>query len=123
MNIKQLEQRNLEVLAEELHKFYRAAFKALHSASCFIKCSGAHDHGWSHCNKKKYFLNRARILQKNLMPPMWKMTGEKIEEISKELRDRTFKTALVPFDEPGQRVQIHGAGCDDVYETHEEPKP
>ena len=68
-----------EKLAEELHKLYRAAFKALHSGKGSFMgvgkvqskagsgCHNGHDHGWSHCNKKKYFLNRARILQEAIV--------------------------------------------------------
>lgn len=60
----------IEQLAEELHKFYRAAFKALHGTTRPIgqfQCDApGHDHGWSHCNKKKYFLRRAEILLRDL---------------------------------------------------------
>lgn len=58
----------LEVLAEALHGLYRAAFKALHKTNRMIgqfQCDApSHDHVWSHCNKKKYFRNRAQILQR-----------------------------------------------------------
>lgn len=54
---------NIEQLAEELHKFYRAAFKALHHGASDMPCSGSgHDHGWDHCNKKAYFRRRAENL-------------------------------------------------------------
>lgn len=60
---------NVEQLAEELHRFYRAAFKALHKktnvwgeeVNHFNNCPG-HDHGWSHCNKKEYFRKRAQMI-------------------------------------------------------------
>lgn len=60
----------IEVIAMELHALYRAAFKALHSTTRQIgqfQCDApGHDHGWSHCNKKEYFRNRAKILYRNL---------------------------------------------------------
>lgn len=60
-----------EALAEQLHKEYRAAFKALHSGrgsfmgvgrvvSKGTGCHSQHDHGWEHCHRKDYFLRRAR---------------------------------------------------------------
>lgn len=58
---------NTEQLAEELHKFYRAAFKALHGTTRPIgqfQCDApGHDHGWDHCNKKQYFRRRAEMLR------------------------------------------------------------
>jgi hypothetical protein len=66
-----------EYLAEQLHREYRAAFKALHSGrGSFMGvgrvvskqgtgCRSQHDHGWEHCHRKDYFLRRAkRILTK-----------------------------------------------------------
>lgn len=59
---------NALTLAKELHKFYRAAFKALPSYPGFfaagcnvcIQPRGVnHDHGWSNCHKQKYFIKRA----------------------------------------------------------------
>jgi hypothetical protein len=50
--------------AIELHKFYRAAIKALHRPAdeqCHFAC-GLHDHGFAHCSKKAYFLKRAAML-------------------------------------------------------------
>jgi hypothetical protein len=49
----------IEQLAEELHKFYRDAFKVF----AVFHLKGGHDHGWSHCNKKAYFRRRAEIMQ------------------------------------------------------------
>ena len=61
---------NTEQLAEELHKFYRAAFKAMTKMGLASRTSLAqpmsHDHGWSHCNKKKYFLRRAISMAREL---------------------------------------------------------
>lgn len=39
------------VLAQDLHRHYRAMSKALDIPR--------HDHGWSACSKQKYFLRRA----------------------------------------------------------------
>lgn len=41
----------VECIAEALHKEFRAAAKAL-GRPC-------HDHGWSNCNRKSYFVRRA----------------------------------------------------------------
>jgi hypothetical protein len=61
----------VEALAEQLHKEYRAAFKALHSGrGSFMgvgrvvskdatDCRSQHDHGWAHCHRQKYFRRRA----------------------------------------------------------------
>lgn len=74
----------VEALAEELHKTYRAAFKAFHNETVqdHMKsidhltgalyggshaCTKDHDHGWSHCNKKKYFRSRAQKLLQSLL--------------------------------------------------------
>lgn len=69
----------IEQLAEELHKFYRAAFKALSVHGEYPdmteSCKG-HDHGWSHCNKQKYFQNRARILMEALKKGLYCVTIE-----------------------------------------------
>lgn len=45
---------SVEYLAEQLHREYRAAFKALHKGE-----RSRHDHGWEHCHRKNYFLRRA----------------------------------------------------------------
>lgn len=56
-----------EQLAEELHKFYRAAFKKLHiSATSFGNCEGRHDHGWKGCHAKAYFIKRAQRIEDSL---------------------------------------------------------
>jgi hypothetical protein len=51
------------VCAKEIHGHYRAAFKALHQGGTqFVDgtgCKNEHDHGWSHCRDKAYFLRRA----------------------------------------------------------------
>lgn len=47
---------NVEYLAEELHKTYRAACKANHAHS------GKHDHGWQNCQSKDYFRRRAEAI-------------------------------------------------------------
>lgn len=47
----------VETLASELHKFYRAANKALYPGG--YTEGGAHDHGWQNCHRKKYFQRRA----------------------------------------------------------------
>lgn len=58
-------------LAKEIHGHYRAAFKAIEHASLkqikqankrgrfIIQGKCRHDHGWSKCHKKAYFLRRA----------------------------------------------------------------
>lgn len=43
------------ILAEELHRQYRAADKALEG-------SNKHDHGWTACRNKRYFTRRARLI-------------------------------------------------------------
>ena len=53
----------VEMLAEELHKQYRAAFKALHRPSG-TRYLNEHDHGWLACHKRTYFLRRAALLIK-----------------------------------------------------------
>ena len=62
-----------ELIAAQLHREYRAAFIAMHSGySTFMGvgrqkaktgtgCRNEHDHGWSNCPKKKYFLQRANM--------------------------------------------------------------
>lgn len=45
------------ITAKELHKFYRAATKAIGDTGW-----GTHDHGWQNCHKKAYFLRRAAAL-------------------------------------------------------------
>lgn len=63
----------VESLAEQLHREYRAAFKALHSGrgsfmgvgrvvSKGTGCHSQHDHGWEHCHRKDYFRHRAERL-------------------------------------------------------------
>jgi hypothetical protein len=51
----------IEILAEDLHRDYRAAEKALrHLCLDNNLCADLrHDHGWRSCHKKKYFRNRA----------------------------------------------------------------
>jgi len=63
-------------LAAQLHREYRAAFKALHSGcGSFMGvgrvrskngtgCHNEHDHGWTKCHRQKYFLRRAAMLIK-----------------------------------------------------------
>lgn len=77
---------NIEQLAEELHKFYRAAFKALRPRVIRIPDEGylaisSHDHGWDHCNKKDYFRRRAEMLREAGVPVIPTFTGVLIEEI------------------------------------------
>jgi hypothetical protein len=48
----------VEMLAEILHKNYRAAYKAL----CDGHQPGMHDHGYQNCQSKKYFRLRAKRL-------------------------------------------------------------
>ena len=61
-------------LAKVLHDTYRAAFIALHGGrGSFMGvgrvgankgCRNEHDHSWSSCHKKAYFLRRAtRVLR------------------------------------------------------------
>jgi hypothetical protein len=51
----------VEMLAHELHKDYRAAFKAMHSGGLVhTSTAQGHDHGWMHCNRKNYFRKRAK---------------------------------------------------------------
>lgn len=60
-----------ELIAQELHRNYRAAFKALHtgrnkpgSIGAPKNCTSEHDHGWDTCGKKDYFRGRAELLIK-----------------------------------------------------------
>jgi len=55
----------VELLASQLHREYRAAFKTLHDggAQCWNN-KGEHDHGWTKCHRQKYFLRRAAMLVK-----------------------------------------------------------
>ncbi len=60
-----------ELLARELHRQYRAAFKALHtgrnksgSIGAPKNCIAEHDHGWDACGKQTYFLRRANLMVK-----------------------------------------------------------
>lgn len=47
------------VLAEELHRQYRAAEKAMRAPFDLF-----HDHGYAKCCNKKYFHNRAKLIIK-----------------------------------------------------------
>jgi hypothetical protein len=54
----------VEKIAINLHRRYRAMYKALHESALTEsvwgnRCSGAHDHGWNHCTNKEYFRRRA----------------------------------------------------------------
>lgn len=60
---------SVEQLAAHLHREFRAAFKALHTGrnrpghlGVPKNCIQEHDHGWSKCHRKKYFLRRAKHL-------------------------------------------------------------
>lgn len=48
-------------LAMQMHREYRAAYKALGTRRLGYDDS-LHDHGWEACHRKDYFLNRARRL-------------------------------------------------------------
>lgn len=48
----------IEILAMELHKNYRAAYKAMTGCVGI----GAHDHGWKACRRQDYFRARAKGL-------------------------------------------------------------
>lgn len=57
----------VEDLAEQLHRDFRAAFKALHTGrnkpghiGVPKNCINEHDHGWSKCHRKNYFRHRAQ---------------------------------------------------------------
>ncbi|VVB51710.1 Uncharacterised protein [uncultured archaeon] len=51
----------IEHVAQQMHKDYRAAFKALHRGGLVhTSTAQSHDHGWSNCHRKQYFLRRAR---------------------------------------------------------------
>ena len=54
----------IELVAENLHKLYRAANKALFSSEGYTN-GGKHDHGWAKCHKKAYFIKRAKIFLKD----------------------------------------------------------
>lgn len=45
----------IENLAQDLHRFYRAAHLVLEK-----RRSWTHDHGYKHCPRKDYFRKRAR---------------------------------------------------------------
>jgi hypothetical protein len=56
----------VEQLAMDIHRHYRAAFKALHTGRNVPgqvglphNCIHEHDHGWTTCHNKKYFRQRA----------------------------------------------------------------
>ena len=48
-----------ERVAKSLHKFYRAAAKALSSGKPGGPRNDEHDHGWEACQSKRYFRSRA----------------------------------------------------------------
>jgi hypothetical protein len=48
---------NYDELAEELHKFYRAAVQTMGT-----EYGSDHDHGWANCRRKDYFRKRAFML-------------------------------------------------------------
>lgn len=54
-------------LAIQLHKDFRATFKAMHRGGLIhTSTAQGHDHGWAGCNRKDYFLQRAkRVLLSN----------------------------------------------------------
>lgn len=50
----------VDTLAQQMHRDFRAAVKVL------IEYGSAHDHGWTKCHRKGYFLRRAkRVLLSN----------------------------------------------------------
>lgn len=76
----------VEAIAQQLHKEYRAAHKALSESK------HRHDHGWTFCHNKNYFLKRAErmlpLLAANgllLDPPMIERA------IASVLKDTTAK--------------------------------
>lgn len=54
----------LVLLAEELHRQYRAAEKALTPPGTAAEFGLRHDHGWEHCQSKDYFHKRATLMVK-----------------------------------------------------------
>jgi len=50
----------VDFLAEELHKFYRAAYKTF--VQYRVHNDGVHDHGWKNCHRKAYFARRAQAI-------------------------------------------------------------
>lgn len=57
----------IEMRAEQMHRDYRAAFKALHvgrnrpgHVGAPKNCIPEHDHGWAKCHKRNYFRRRAK---------------------------------------------------------------
>jgi len=61
----------VEMLAEFLHQTYRAADKAMNrdkgAPPRGIWNFGRHDHGFSKCHRKDYFLRRARMFLKEIL--------------------------------------------------------
>lgn len=68
-------QQEIDALAQQMHRDFRAALKAMTKYPGFVAadcqhCNApeiiSHDHGWSGCHGKDYFLQRAkRVLLSN----------------------------------------------------------
>jgi hypothetical protein len=67
----------IDKLAKELHKFYRAASQVLEPRKCnMVVCDHGprckkikgqrHDHGWKACHEKAYFVRRAKALAQKM---------------------------------------------------------
>ena len=75
----------VEFLAEELHKFYRAAYKTF--VQYRVHNDGVHDHGWKNCHRKAYFARRAQAILDGVSPkfqgamlrPNWERPTEEVK--------------------------------------------
>jgi hypothetical protein len=84
----------IELLAEELHRQYRAAEKALNKQTHSLYRAGVllpnenrllHDHGWTACGKQEYFRKRAALMVKRATDSSTQTLGEAEASLSAAL--------------------------------------
>ena len=85
----------VEMFAQQLHREYRAAEKALrldggatHDGVCLF-----HDHGWAGCRKQAYFRKRAALLMKRSSAVNPETLGEAEQALAAHVLLRRFAVA------------------------------
>lgn len=73
----------IEILAQELHRNYRAAEKSLRTTDVVgERAYMQHDHGWEGCHRQKYFRKRAALLIKRSVVVNPETLGEAEQALS-----------------------------------------
>lgn len=80
----------IEILAQELHRQYRAAEKATYRKDMLVR-RVFHDHGWSNCAMKDYFRKRALLVIKRST----NLNATTLGEAERELAEHTEALKLV----------------------------